>query len=114
MIYWQAGLSDAVTSPHMCDGSFPAQFKPPVTSSITKLEASATALWCIPIWTAPENQSFDPEGQKMYFMGKEEGQKMYFTGKEATVLQRITEAMDVFASQQHLPLRSIWIVVETR
>ena len=82
---WQHELSDAVTSPHMRDGPFPAQFKPPATL------------------TALENQSFDPEGQKMHF-----------TGNQARIVQRITEAMGVFASQQRLYLRSVWIVVETQ
>ena len=89
---WHHEISDAAMSPHMRGGAFPARFKPPAVTSIAALEQGTTALRCMPTWTTADNQPFDHEGQKIHFIGN-----------KATVIQRITDAMNVFASQQPPP-----------
>ena len=64
------------------------KFKPLAASSISELEPGTTAMCCIPTRTTAKNTSFGPEGKKMHF-----------TGNQTTKVQRVTEAMDPFASE---------------
>ena len=68
---WQHELSDAVTSPHMLVPSFPASFKQPVASSLRTLAPGETAIWTIPEWTGPEQESFDSQGRQIPFTGNQ-------------------------------------------
>ena len=100
---WQHELSDAVTSPHMLVSSFPASFKQPVASSLRTLAPGETAIWTIPDWTGPEQESFDSQGRQIPF-----------TGNQMLVAKNINEILDSFAGERHLAPRSVWVVLETR